>query len=268
MIILFKHNTHLTIILLGDKNKLYIYMHYKTDFYETSEFIDKGLYYKYEEQLIEHMYTCFGYNFSSDGLYNMITRQTYILIVYDPKNNNEKIVGVVYIENEHIKYFDPKKQPNYQKDPTYVDTYILKNAYKNNLIFFESDTDIQNKILFPTISGFCRTPGDKHKGLGTFMLNKIIKILKKKGFNKIYTVPESTHGLTDKNKHDSLCGIGKYGYGNIDNDYYRANMKLIKHYKNVGFSILKNHYIIDVCNMSTNKKQGDYVVINIMERNI
>ena len=65
-----------------------------------------------------------------------------------------------------------------------------------------------------------------------------------------------------------MCGIGNYGYANIDNDYYRANMKLIKHYKKFGFCILKNHYVIDVCNMSNDKKEGDYVVINVMERNI
>jgi GNAT superfamily N-acetyltransferase len=230
----------------------------------------------YKEQLIQQIKNCFNYDFSLEGITRMLESSEKILIVFDTAS--QKIIGYTSIIHEPVIVYDPTDTDQYEADPNFSKTYVLKKKFKNNINFFDfegQEPDTVQKhpfaehiVLFPTISSFCRDQDKKYKGLGTLMLDEIIKICKKDGYTKIYTVPESTKGLTDINKMDEYCGLGGHGYDN--NEYYKSNMQLIKHYENIGFKILKNHHIVDICNRDTgdNYLDGDYIVLNVMYKNI
>ncbi|AYV77392.1 MAG: hypothetical protein Dasosvirus1_27 [Dasosvirus sp.] len=213
-------------------------MNFRFKFYKTDKFIAKNLIEKYSEQYAKLIKLCFNYDTDNGLLGRLIYRYDSVLFAYDANDKNKNLLGFVFVGyDDVVKVTDP------------IETYVLT---KNTV------TEHVRSKIFPVIGSFCRKKGDMYKGLGEKMLIKLIQIYRDKGEKYLYTIPESTVGLSEHNKTDNLCGIGAYGYNNRENDYYRNNQKLIEYYQSIGFKILNNTYYIDPCNVK------DVVIYNIM----
>ena len=205
---------------IGNSDYFYIYLDYiKVHYEEIKEIIHK----------------CFP-------IYNLDKKSYIDLALFLEKDvhyfvlSNNKVVVVGFVD---LKL-------NYYKSDKNIDTYTLTD------IDLKETTD---KYSHASLEGLCRNNDPKYKGLGKYLLDKIIEHLKITTYDYLYIVPES---VKSKIKSTLNCGI--------TDGYKESQKKLIKYYKKVGFEIVDGLYDKDVCfDENGNKK---YVYLNVMKKKI
>lgn len=239
-------------------------MKYITEFKTARQFVDTGLLDIYSDQIIGLIKSCFGYHYSRSGIKDMIQSQNGIIYVVDPAMVEEKeLVGIVFLGHDNVQYIDPEKT---EIDEALLEKYVLKKGFEGaDTLFFpseeDSDSSIVMKDLYPVIMGYCRKPDERYKGLGTYMLERIIEVYRQLNYSKIYAIIESRSGIKDGKIKD--CGLIDYDYNDRDTEFYRTNMKLIKYYESIGFKNQDNHYFVNFCN-----ENHDYIVMSVVARDI
>ena len=127
-------------------------------------------------------------------------------------------------------------------------------------------------------SSLCTDPD--YKKVGSFLLDKLSNYFKSIGMTKLYTTVESP---TFKNNYQAFAGLDSdvcqlgdqppdlpiamlrpYDQCVVGDQYYDANMKLIKYYETNGFKISKNLYESSHCDGLTDK----YMFYNVLYREL
>ena len=190
-------------------------------------------------------------------------------------SDDHQIVGTLFVRGEPIvRLTDRTDSPRTdaprndsprtdapRTDAPRIQPYVLQRSFPDNRNFFEQSTH----YLFPMICNFCRHSDNRYKGVGRKMLQKIMDRCRKYGYESIYCVPESVVGLYDATRQDGTCGMNR-DYDNLNNKYYRENMRLIGYYLEFGFKILDNHYAVDFC--SNGLGDSDYITFQVLYKNL
>jgi hypothetical protein len=171
------------------------------------------------------------------------------------ETNDKKIIGIAtnIIFNDYI--VSPTKIKTY--DPTIYET---KNVNDNlgNIEIFENGKKLDYEFitLEPCIYSLCKDKG--YQEVGRFLLDNICSYYKKKGYEKIYLVPES-------NKHRN-----KLLNTNVDSQLFKDSLSgykhdqefLIDYYKKNDFNISNNYYSCSLVTLDGSNK------VNVLFYNI
>lgn len=186
---------------------------------EQKDFINKNI-----EQLVYLMENCFPCNCDNVDIYRdrllniiktFIDRQWYFVL------SDDEIVGFCFLSSEQVFQIN-NKMPTY----TPMELQIIKKLKLSERNLYTID---------PVIYSLCKNK--KFKNFGEFLFDNLFKHLQ---YDIIYLIPES---VTFKRQ---MSDNSNCQYINLDK-YQQSNTKLIEYYKSMGFQIMDNLYVIDVC---------------------